>query len=79
MRTESPAYLRSVYKALWRGSGAGDEEAEIYAQCFVHAELLVSSATPESGTLRRSSAGRGVGKHHPNRWQGGVDLDGLRP
>ena len=40
MRTESPAYLRSVYKAFWRGPDDRDEEAEVYAQCFVRANLL---------------------------------------
>jgi LDH2 family malate/lactate/ureidoglycolate dehydrogenase len=40
MRTESAAYLQAAYEAIWRAHGADDEEARIYAGCFVNADLL---------------------------------------
>ena len=40
MRTESAEYLQSVYEAIWHALGAQGEEAEVYARCFVRADLL---------------------------------------
>ena len=40
MRSETAQYLLAVYKAIWRGLGAAEEEADIYARCFVRADLL---------------------------------------
>ena len=40
MRIESGEYLQHVYEAIWHALGAHDEEAEIYARCFVRADLL---------------------------------------
>ena len=40
MRIESAEFLQRVYEALWHALGAQGEEAEIYARCFVRADLL---------------------------------------
>ena len=40
MRIESAEYLQRVYEAIWHALGARGEEAEIYARCFVRADLL---------------------------------------
>ena len=40
MRTESVEYLQSVYEAIWHALGAQGEEAEVFARCFVRADLL---------------------------------------
>lgn len=37
---ESAEYLQRVYESIWRALGARGEEAEIYARCFVRADLL---------------------------------------
>ena len=37
---ESAEYLQRVYESIWRALGAHGEEAEIYARCFVRADLL---------------------------------------
>ena len=40
MRTETAEYLRRAYQAIWHALGSRGEEAEIYARCFVRADLL---------------------------------------
>ena len=40
MHIESAEHLQRVYEAIWNALGAHREEAEIYARCFVRADLL---------------------------------------
>ena len=40
MRVEKATYLREVYRALGRGFGASDEEARLFAEPFVQADLF---------------------------------------
>ena len=40
MRTEQSSTLQAVYAAIARALGAADEEAAIFARCFVKADLL---------------------------------------
>ena len=39
MRRETSEYLQRVYEAIWTSLGAPPDEAEIYARCFVKADL----------------------------------------
>ena len=40
MRTETAGYMQRAYEAVWRALGAEEEEARIYAGCFVNADVL---------------------------------------
>ena len=40
MRVEKASYLREVYRALGRGFGASEEEARLFAEPFVQADLF---------------------------------------
>ena len=39
MRRESAEFLQALYEAIWQGLGAAADEAQIFARCFVRADL----------------------------------------
>lgn len=39
MRTESAPYLRTVYETITRNCGASEEEARMFARCYLNADL----------------------------------------